>query len=223
MFGRRPERTRARPTPTLFWSSRCTRRKGRGRKSSARSETSSPGPKKRGSRWPESWRPSGPGKNRFSTNRPQRPKRRVRKAQEKKAANRKRGQEDRHRNKANDLLAVHTDEVTTEQHREAGSVHVGYPFWKRLGLDDILTDVGLTARARALTCVMTINRLVYPSSELAMPDWIRSTALDDLMGVDFTARPTGRNQVCHCCASSGIRRCEGRAQGGTAHRAVAHP
>ena len=57
-----------------------------------------------------------------------------------------------------------------------------------MGLDDILTDVGLTARARALTCVMTINRLVYPSSELAMPDWIRSTALDDLMGVDFTWR-----------------------------------
>jgi transposase len=110
----------------------------------------------------------------------------VRRIKEKKAANRKRGEEDRHRNRANDLVAVHTDEVTTERHREAGSVYVGYQFWKRLGLDDILTDVGLTARARALTCVMTINRLVHPSSELAMPDWIRSTALDDLMGVDFT-------------------------------------
>jgi transposase len=52
-------------------------------------------------------------------------------------------------------------------------------------LDDILSEVGLTARARALTCVMTLNRLVHPSSELAMPDWIRSTALDDLMGIDF--------------------------------------
>jgi transposase len=110
----------------------------------------------------------------------------VRKIQEKKAANRKRGDEDGRQSRANDLVAVHTDEVTTERHREAGSVYVGYQFWKRLGLDDILADVGLTARARALTCVMTINRLVHPSSELAMPDWIRSTALDDLMGIDFT-------------------------------------
>ena len=38
----------------------------------------------------------------------------------------------------------------------------------------------------------------------------------------LTARPTGRNPVCHGCVSRGIRRCEGRAQGGTAHRAVAH-
>jgi hypothetical protein len=62
---------------------------------------------------------------------------------------------------------------------------VGYQFWQRLGLDDILSEAGLTARTRALTCVMTMNRLVHPSSELAMPDWIRSTALDDLMGIDF--------------------------------------
>jgi len=110
----------------------------------------------------------------------------VRRIQEKKAANRKRGEEDRQQDRANDLVAVHTDEVTTERHREAGSVYVGYPFWKRLGLEAILADVGLTVRARMLTCVMTINRLVHPSSERAMPDWIRSTALDDLMGIDFT-------------------------------------
>jgi len=109
----------------------------------------------------------------------------VRKVQESKAAKGTRGEEDRDRNKANDLLAVHTDEVTTERHREAGSVHVGHQFWKRLGLDNILADAGLTARARALACAMTMNRLVHPSSELAMPDWIRSTALDDLMGIDF--------------------------------------
>jgi transposase len=109
----------------------------------------------------------------------------VRKVKEEKAAKGKRAKEDRHRNRPRDLVTVHTDEVTTERHREAGSVHVGYQFWQRLGLDDILSEVGLTARARALTCVMTMNRLVRPSSELATPDWIRSTALDDLMGIDF--------------------------------------
>jgi len=109
----------------------------------------------------------------------------VRKVKEERGAKKKRKKEGRHRDRPRDLLAVHTDEVTTERHREAGSVHVGTQFWKRLGLDDILSKAGLTARARALTCVMTMNRLVHPSSELAMPDWIRSTALDDLLGIDF--------------------------------------
>ena len=34
---------------------------------------------------------------------------------------------------------------------------------------------------------MVLNRLVAPKSEHAMPDWIRSTAIGNLLGVDFTA------------------------------------
>ena len=32
---------------------------------------------------------------------------------------------------------------------------------------------------------MTLNRLIHPASELAMPDWIRSTAWADLLQVNF--------------------------------------
>src|SRR4029077_6923697 len=84
-----------------------------------------------------------------------------------------------------DLLAVHVDQVRTEESREAGSVHVGYQFWSRLGLDGILAQAGLNERTRLLTCAMTLNRLIHPASELAMPDWIRSTALADILQVDF--------------------------------------
>lgn len=105
--------------------------------------------------------------------------------EERKAGKNKKGKKRGPRKSLDDLIAVHTDQVTTERHREAGPVHVGYQFWKRLGLDEILSQAGLSGRGRALTCVMTMNRLVRPSSELAMPDWIRSTALDDLMGIDF--------------------------------------
>jgi transposase len=86
---------------------------------------------------------------------------------------------------ASDLLAVHVDQVRTEESREAGSVHAGYQFWLRLGLDGILAQAGLGERVRQLTCAMTLNRLIYPASELAMPDWIRSTALADILQVDF--------------------------------------
>jgi transposase len=82
------------------------------------------------------------------------------------------------------LLAVQVDRVRTEESREAGPVHVGYQFWLRLGLDAILAQAGLRERTRQLTCVMTLNRLIHPASELAMPDWIRSTALPDILQID---------------------------------------
>lgn len=84
-----------------------------------------------------------------------------------------------------ELVAVHTDRVRTEDHREAGAVHVGYQFYRMLGVEEILERVGLNERARLLTCVMTIARLVHPGSEHAMPDWIRRTALADILGADF--------------------------------------
>ncbi len=85
-----------------------------------------------------------------------------------------------------DLIAVHADQVRMERPREAGPVHVGYQFWKRLGMEEILRGLDFNSRAIQLTCAMTLNRLIHPSSEHAMPDWIRRTALGDILGVDFS-------------------------------------
>ena len=85
------------------------------------------------------------------------------------------------------LIKVDPTRVTTERHREAGTVHVGHQFWRRLGLDDILRDCKLPEAARKLACVMTLNRLIAPCSEHAMPDWVRRTALADILGLDFDA------------------------------------
>lgn len=84
-----------------------------------------------------------------------------------------------------DVVAIHTDQVRSEDVREAGPVHVGHQMWQALTLDPILTAAGLSRRARLLTEVMTLNRLVRPASEHAMPDWIRRTALADLLATDF--------------------------------------
>jgi hypothetical protein len=91
----------------------------------------------------------------------------------------------RHAARHPDLVAVHTDQVTTEDPREAGPVHVGHQLWQRLGLDHVLAQAGLSARTRVLTELMTLNRLVHPLSEHAMPDWVRRTALPDLLGESF--------------------------------------
>jgi len=98
----------------------------------------------------------------------------------------KRGKKNREATKqTDDLISIHIDKVETAFHREAGPVHVGYQFWKRLGLEGILSKAGLNQRAQTLACAMTLNRLIFPLSEHAMPDWIRSTAIEDILGVDF--------------------------------------
>lgn len=84
-----------------------------------------------------------------------------------------------------DVVAIHTDQVDTEDARDAGPVHVGHQMWRVLGLDTILADAGLSARTRQLTEIMTLNRLVSPAAEHAMPDGIRRTALGDILTTDF--------------------------------------
>jgi transposase len=88
-----------------------------------------------------------------------------------------------------DLVSVHIDRVTHETPRPAGHIHVGLEFWKRLGLDDILKSLGFSPWLVSLTCAMTLNRLIHPATEYAMPDWIRSTAMADILGVDFSRLP----------------------------------
>jgi transposase len=84
-----------------------------------------------------------------------------------------------------DLVAIHTEAVETEELREAGPVHVGHQMWKRLDIDAVLARAGLSQRARVLTEAMTLNRLVFPSAEHAMPDWIRRTAMAEILGTNF--------------------------------------
>ena len=85
-----------------------------------------------------------------------------------------------------DIVAVHADQVSVEKAREAGPVHVGHQMWRRLGLGEILQHSGLSVRARLLSEVMVLNRLVAPCSEHAMPGWIERTALSDILNVDLS-------------------------------------
>ncbi len=83
-------------------------------------------------------------------------------------------------------VTIEVDKVEIEEAREAGPVHVGHQMWRQLGLDVILGRAGLSPRACTLTEAMTLNRLICPRSEHAMPDWIRRTALGDLLEEDFS-------------------------------------
>ena len=87
---------------------------------------------------------------------------------------------------ATSLVLIDTERVSTEEHREAGTVHVGHQLWRQLDMDTILGRAGLSKRACILSEAMTLNRLIFPLSEHAMPHWIRRTALADIVGEDFS-------------------------------------
>jgi transposase len=84
------------------------------------------------------------------------------------------------------ILSIDTDRIEIEEQREAGPVHVGHQIWQQLDLERILGRAGLSKQACLLSEVMTLNRLIFPLSELSMPDWIRRTALGDILGADFS-------------------------------------
>jgi len=88
---------------------------------------------------------------------------------------------------ASDLVAVHPDQIDVEVAREAGPVHVGHQMWQKLTLGSILGEAGISPRTQRLTELMVLNRLIHPLSEHAMPDWIRRTALGDILHTDVTA------------------------------------
>jgi hypothetical protein len=56
-----------------------------------------------------------------------------------------------------EIVAVKTGSVRTEDHREAGSVHAGHEFWKRLGMGEILRGAGFSERAVNLACQQRLN------------------------------------------------------------------
>jgi len=86
-----------------------------------------------------------------------------------------------------EVVAVEVDGVDVVDSREAGPVHVGLAFWRRLGLEEILQEAGLEAKSRQRSCVAALNRLIEPRSERAMPDWARRTALGELLGWDLAS------------------------------------
>src|SRR2546421_5834464 len=103
-----------------------------------------------------------------------------------KARSKKRGTTPPEEDRSELTVTVQADRIEIEQAREAGPVHVGHQLWSQLGMNSILQEAGLSQRACTLTEVMTLNRLICPRSEHAMPDWIRRTALGDILKHDFS-------------------------------------
>ena len=77
---------------------------------------------------------------------------------------------------------VRVEEVTHTDTAELGPVLLGWEMWKRLGLHDLLTLLGLNRSQNLAAAISVINRLTDPASDHSLPEWYRRTALPELMG-----------------------------------------
>ncbi len=82
-------------------------------------------------------------------------------------------------------LTVDVAGVRCENAREAGPVHVGHEVWKKLGIGEVLSEAGLSEEECEQAEILTLNRLIEPSSEHATPEWVARTAVPDLLGEKY--------------------------------------
>ncbi len=48
--------------------------------------------------------------------------------------------------KGDDVVSIHSDKVQMEKIRQAGPVHAGYQFWKKLKMDEVLKRAGFSEK-----------------------------------------------------------------------------
>jgi transposase len=78
-----------------------------------------------------------------------------------------------------------------ERIREFGAMYLALALWRRLGLHTVLRELLAAGREEVpwetVACVLTIARFCAQPSELGVAErWFQRTALDELLGVDWT-------------------------------------
>ena len=79
-------------------------------------------------------------------------------------------------------VKVDTTTVQLDDACEAGPVHVAHQIWNKLELDEVLKCADLSEKAKRLTEIEVINRLVEPGSEHSVRNWVSRTAIPDIFG-----------------------------------------
>jgi hypothetical protein len=80
------------------------------------------------------------------------------------------------------LNGVLADRITHQDTTLLGPVLVAMKAWEVLKMPQILTELGFNRSQQQAVTAEVVNRLVDPVSEHALPGWVRSTSLLELLG-----------------------------------------
>jgi len=85
-----------------------------------------------------------------------------------------------------DFQKVDINSATTSEQRTIGLEYIALSFLKKLGLDQLFSELGLTKRETQVAILLIIGRLVHPASERETRLWAQNiSGLADLLGTDF--------------------------------------
>lgn len=84
-----------------------------------------------------------------------------------------------------DVALIKVQEVKTSEAKELGTVYVGSEMVKRLDMDKIFLDCGLSLRQKDIAIASLLCRLIHPVSEYLATRWIKRSAVGDLLLRDF--------------------------------------
>jgi len=80
---------------------------------------------------------------------------------------------------------VFTDDVVHGYTRELGPILIGNTFWNRLNFPSILRGCGFRDSEIRTAEISVLNRLISQDSENGIISWLRTVAVDELLGIDF--------------------------------------
>ncbi len=87
----------------------------------------------------------------------------------------------KHKSEDKETAEVFIEQVGHGFTRELGPLLIGHNFWKRLSIDEILSDCGFSGVAIKVAEISILNRLIAGDSENAIPSWIKVTAVSDII------------------------------------------
>ncbi len=79
------------------------------------------------------------------------------------------------------VAEIFIDDVEHGNDRIVGPLLIGHTFWNRLGLPGILAGCDFRDSHIKTAEISVLNRLIDPGSEHAIPAWIRTAAVEDLI------------------------------------------
>jgi len=82
------------------------------------------------------------------------------------------------------VAEIFVDNVQHGYGRELGSVLIGHCFWERLQFPMILSDCGFSDSQIKNAEVSILNRLIAQDTEHSLLSWIKTVAIDDILGLD---------------------------------------
>ena len=87
--------------------------------------------------------------------------------------------------KIKDVISIDPSKITHRHSTDLGPILLAHRAWEALEITSLLTRLGfLTAEIRDVA-ISVINRLIDPCSENALPEWVKTTSMEDLWGYPF--------------------------------------